>query len=297
MRVEAHAKINLTLEVLGKRPDGYHELRSIVAAIPLHDDVELLDAPAGEVTAEMVGDGMEVPFVPNEKNLAVRAACALAVAAGVSRGVRIRIVKRIPAGAGLGGGSADAAAVLNGLNELWGLGLSKERLCEIGAEVGSDVPALVLGGADAGLVMMEGRGERVRVWDAGDAGDAGGTPASQLRAQRPATPTKGMPATPTKGRPATPTKGMPATPTLGRPATLTFGENFVLRVPPVNASTARVYAEFRDEDRGKCRNDLQPAACRLYPIIAETIAEMEAEGLEDVQMSGSGSAVFGWRKE
>ena len=104
MRIEAHAKINLTLEVLGTRPDGYHELRSIVAAIPLHDDVELQDAPADEVSVEMVGDGLEIPDVPNEKNLAVRAARALQKACGVSRGVRIRIVKRIPAGAGLGGG-------------------------------------------------------------------------------------------------------------------------------------------------------------------------------------------------
>ena len=265
MQIEAHAKINLTLEVLGTRPDGYHELRSIVAAIPLHDDVELQDAPTGEVSVEMVGDGLEIPDVPPEKNLAVRAARALQKACGVSRGVRIRIVKRIPAGAGLGGGSADAAAVLNGLNELWGLGLSTERLCAVGAEVGSDVPALVLGGVGVGLVLMEGRGEKVRAWDAGE------TPASYLRAQRPATPIEGRPATPI------------------------FDERFVLRVPNVNASTARVYAEFREEDRGKCRNDLQPAACRLYPIIAETIAEMEEEGLEDVQMSGSGSAVFGWR--
>ena len=279
MQIEAHAKINLTLEVLGTRPDGYHELRSIVAAIPLHDDVELVDAPMGEVSVEMVGDGLEVPDVPNEKNLAVCAARALQKACGVSRGVRIRIVKRIPAGAGLGGGSADAAAVLNGLNELWGLGLSTERLCAIGAEVGSDVPALVLGG----VVMMEGRGERVRTWDAGE------TPASHLRAQRPATPIEGRPATPIEGRPATPIEGRPATPI--------FDERFVLRVPDVNASTARVYAEFREEDRGKCRNDLQPAACRLYPVIAETIAEMESEGLEGVQMSGSGSAVFGWKKE
>ena len=242
MRLAAHAKVNLTLEVLGTRPDGYHELRSVVSTIPLHDDVELWDAPAGEVTVEMVGDGMEVPRVPCEANLAVRAARALQEASGVARGVRIRIVKRIPVGAGLGGGSADAAAVLNGLNELWGLGLPKDRLCEIGAEVGSDVPALVLGG----MVLMEGRGERV----------AGG-------------------------------------PRLSRP----FDESFVLRVPPINVSTARVYAEFREEDCGKCRNDLQPAACRLYPAIAETVAEMEAEGLEDVQMTGSGSAVFGWRKE
>ena len=250
MRLAAHAKVNLSLEVLGTRPDGYHELRSVVAEIPLHDDVELEDAPAGEVTVEMEGDGMEAPRVPCEANLAVRAARALAAAAGVSRGVRIRIVKRIPVGAGLGGGSADAAAVLNGLNELWGLGLPKERLCEIGAEVGSDVPALVLGGT----VLMEGRGERVRR--------------------------------------ARPTRG-------GSRSCATESEwsRFVLRIPPVNASTARVYAEFRPEDCGKSRNDLQPAACRLYPAIAETIAEMEAEGLGDVQMTGSGSAVFGWRKE
>ena len=91
-----------------------------------------------------------------------------------------------------------------------------------------------------------------------------------------------------RARRARPTTGGPR---LSRP----FDENFVLRIPDVNASTARVYAEFREEDRGKYRNDLQPAACRLYPVIAETIAKMESEGLEDVQMSGSGSAVFGWR--
>ena len=183
MRLAAHAKINLTLEVLGTRPDGYHDLRSVVTTIPLHDDVELLDASAGEVTVEMAADGVEMPCVPPETNLAVRAARALREACGVARGVHIRIVKRIPIGAGLGGGSADAAAVLNGLNALWELKLPKERLCAIGAEVGSDVPALVLGG----VVLMEGRGERVRAIDAGE------TPASQLRAQRPATPT--VPAT------------------------------------------------------------------------------------------------------
>ena len=257
MHLAAHAKINLTLEVLGTRPDGYHDLRSVVTTIPLHDDVELWDAPVGEVTVEMKSDGVEVPRVPCETNLAVRAARVLREACGAVRGVHIRIVKRIPVGAGLGGGSADAAVVLNGLNELWGLGLTKERLCAIGAEVGSDVPALVLGGT----VLMEGRGERVRAW-------------AEVRRPR-------------RGRPTT------GEPRLLRP----FDDSFVLRVPPVCASTARVYAEFRPEDCGKFRNDLQPAACRLYPAIAETIAEMEAEGLESVQMTGSGSAVFGWKKE
>lgn len=149
MRLEAHAKINLTLEVLGVRPDGYHDLRSVVVPVPLHDDVEL--ELSKTVSVEMLGD------LPQEKNLAWKAAQALRRATNSVQGCRIRIEKRIPSGAGLGGGSADAAAVLNGLNELWGLHLSKIRLCEIAAEVGSDVPALTLGGP----VLMEGRGERV----------------------------------------------------------------------------------------------------------------------------------------
>jgi len=149
MLIEAHAKVNLTLKVLGVRPDGYHDLQSVVLPVPLHDDVIL--EPADDVTVEMPGD------LPPARNLAWTAAQALRRATGCAKGVRIAIVKRIPAGAGLGGGSADAAAVLNGLNALWGLGLPKGRLCEIAAEVGSDVPALVLGGP----VLMEGRGERV----------------------------------------------------------------------------------------------------------------------------------------
>lgn len=146
---EAHAKINLTLEILGVRPDGYHDLRSVVVPIPLHDDVTL--EPSDAISVEMPGD------LPQEKNLAWKAAQALRQATGCTKGVRIVLEKRIPQGAGLGGGSADAAAVLNGLNELWGLGLPKARLCEIAAAVGSDVPALTLGGP----VLMEGRGERV----------------------------------------------------------------------------------------------------------------------------------------
>ena len=146
---EAHAKINLTLEILGVRPDGYQDLRSVVVPIPLHDDVAR--DPADAISVEMPGE------IPQERNLAWRAAQALRQATGCARGVRIVLGKRIPQGAGLGGGSADAAAVLNGLNELWGLGLPKARLCGIAAAVGSDVPALTLGGP----VLMEGRGERV----------------------------------------------------------------------------------------------------------------------------------------
>lgn len=150
MTIEAHAKINWTLEVVGVRSDGYHDLRSIVLPISLHDRVIIDEAE--DIVCKM--PGLEVP---SEKNLAYHAAIALKEATGVARGARIAIEKRIPAGAGLGGGSADAAAVLNGLNALWGLHLSEAELCVIAARVGSDVPALTLGGP----VLMEGRGERV----------------------------------------------------------------------------------------------------------------------------------------
>ena len=159
MLVEAHAKINFTLQVLGKRPDGYHDLRSIVLPVPLHDDVHIDEARDVMVAFDADSPCLEsgLADLPQDKNLAWKAADALRRATGCNRGAAIRIVKRIPSGAGLGGGSADAAAVLNGLNEMWELHLPKSRLCEIAAEVGSDVPALTLGGA----VLMEGRGERV----------------------------------------------------------------------------------------------------------------------------------------
>ena len=150
MTIEAHAKINWTLEVVGVRPDGYHDLRSIVLPISLHDRVTIDEAE--DLICEM-----PALDVSPERNLAYRAALALREATGVACGARIAIEKRIPAGAGLGGGSADAAAVLNGLNRLWGLHLPEAELCAIAARVGSDVPALTLGGP----VLMEGRGERV----------------------------------------------------------------------------------------------------------------------------------------
>lgn len=235
MTVEAHAKINLTLEVLGTRPDGYHELRSVVAPIPMHDDVAFSAAEGDSVSVEGC-DG-----VPPEKNLARRAALLLREASGCRKGVRIAIVKRIPMGAGLGGGSADAAAVLTGLDRFWNLGFPVERLMALGAEIGSDVPALVHGG----VVLMEGRGEKV-----------------------------------------SPCAGFPTPP----------WEKLVVYTPPVFSSTARVYGEFRETDRGAGKNDLQPAACRLYPGIRDALRKLEAEGCRDVMMSGSGSTVFGWRE-
>ena len=157
MKVSAFAKVNLTLEVLGTRPDGFHELRSVVRAVSLADDLDV----------ESSGDGVvESDTGYGDADLAVRAAKALraALGPGAARlGARIRVVKRIPAGGGLGGGSADAAATLLALNRLWNAGKAPEELAAVGAAVGSDVPALVLAHAFRAPILMEGRGERVRV--------------------------------------------------------------------------------------------------------------------------------------
>jgi len=148
MTVEAYAKVNLTLEVYGKRPDGYHALRSVVQPITLADTLEIEPTEDGSISSD-TGYG--------EKDLIVKAARMLNV------GCRVKVTKRIPAGGGLGGGSADAAATLLALNELWHLGKSPEELAEIGADVGSDVPALVLAQHYRAPVLMEGRGETVAV--------------------------------------------------------------------------------------------------------------------------------------
>ena len=158
MTVEAFAKVNLSLEVLGRRPDGYHEIRSVVLPISLSDTLTLAAAAEGAVVSDS-------PY--GEDDLAVKAARSL-LSCGARGGVSIKTEKRIPEGGGLGGGSADAAATLVALNEMWNLGRTPMELAAIGAGVGSDVPSLVLAHCFRRPVLMEGRGERVRVLEDGE---------------------------------------------------------------------------------------------------------------------------------
>ncbi len=152
----AYAKLNLTLDVLGKREDGYHNLQSVMQTISIRDDIEI-DVGTGkpwELQCDMEG----IPV--DSRNLAWKAAEVFFNATGKDPdGITIRILKRIPSQAGLGGGSADAGAVLRALNKHYGNPLSIFALAELGAEVGSDVPFCTI----CGTAMVEGRGERIRV--------------------------------------------------------------------------------------------------------------------------------------
>ena len=149
--VNAAAKVNLALEVLSKRADGYHEIATVMQAVDLSDRLTLDAAPAIEVHTSAA----DVPT--DERNLAYRAAAALREAAKVEYGARITLDKRIPVAAGLGGGSTDAAAVLAALNQLWQLQWPLERLEELAVDIGMDVPFFLRGGAALGT----GRGERL----------------------------------------------------------------------------------------------------------------------------------------
>ena len=248
--LNAAAKVNLVLEVLGKREDGYHELATVMQAVELSDRVTIEDAAGLELESR-------APGVPTDgRNLALRAATALRQAAGITRGARITLDKRIPVAAGLGGGSADAAAVLVGLNRLWRLRWPVTRLEEVATRLGMDVPFFLHGGR----ALATGRGERIERL-------RGSALGLVLVNPRFAVSTAEM-----YGR---------VTPEMysdGRHAKM-------LSVGFGGRSAARVAASLY--------NGLQEAAVATYPAIGRIRAALLAAGALGALMSGSGPTVFG----
>ena len=245
MKIEAFAKVNFTLEIFGVREDGFHALRSLVVPVSLCDTLEI--EPASELSSD----------TGYADDLCLKAARMLAP----DRGASISVTKRIPAGGGLGGGSADAAATLIALNEVWGLGRSREELVELGAKVGSDVPSLVHGGA----VLMEGRGERVSPFIVGD----GGFPVLHMVLCNPGVSSS--------------TKEVYAECT----SRVTGDPNILYNM--------RTALESGDLERisSAMVNDLQAPAVRLHPEIGGALELLRKAGAVGAAMSGSGSTVFG----
>jgi len=248
--LNAAAKVNLVLEVLGKREDGYHELATVMQAVELSDRVTIEDAAGLELESR-------VPGVPTDgRNLALRAATALRQAAGITRGARITLDKRIPVAAGLGGGSADAAAVLVGLNRLWRLRWPVTRLEEVATGLGMDVPFFLHGGR----ALATGRGERIERLRGSSLGLVLANP-----------------------RFAVSTAEM-----YGRvtPQMYSDGQHAkMLSAGLGGRSPARVAASLY--------NGLQEAAVAAYPAIGRMRAALLAAGALGALMSGSGPTVFG----
>ena len=248
----APAKINLALHVLGRRPDGYHEIDTLAVFADVGDRVRVRAADA--VTLSVFG-----PFADaapaGDDNLAMRAARLLKDETGFSGGAEIRLEKNLPAGAGFGGGSADAAAALHALNDLWGLRLSFEELSPMAGVLGADVPMCLFSRA----LRARGRGELLE--------PIGGWPALPLVLAWP-------------GRGAA---------TADVFAALTRRRESPLRQPPTPSESADA-AEWL----AGCRNDLQEAAMALVPEVASALRGLHrTEGCLLARISGSGSGCFG----
>jgi 4-diphosphocytidyl-2-C-methyl-D-erythritol kinase len=247
----APAKINLSLEVLGRRADGYHSIRSVLAPITLHDSVTL--TPGGRRFVFHGGQGAP----KDERNLAWQAVKLLTRETGVRHGLDVRIVKRIPVAAGLGGGSTDAAAVLAAVNDLWELGLPPAKLEKLGLEIGSDVPFFVRGG----VCLAGGRGEQLETLPAkGDFELVLVHPSLKVSSQW-------------------------------------AYENIPPDVPHSGGTTSMVkvaLASGRPELlAANLGNDLGPGVEKAHPVVAEARRKLKSAGALGTLMSGSGPTVFG----
>ncbi|OAT82945.1 4-(cytidine 5'-diphospho)-2-C-methyl-D-erythritol kinase [Desulfotomaculum copahuensis] len=253
LELAAHAKINLSLDIKGRRADGYHELETVMQSIALHDRLVFSAAADGAISLEC--DSGEVPAGP--ENLVYRAALLLRENTRCRRGVRISLAKRIPVAAGLGGGSADAAAALAGLNRFWNLGLPPAVLCSLAAVLGADVPFCLRGGT----ALARGKGE--------------------LLTPLPALPAMGV---------------VLAKPPFGVSTARVYAA-YDQRPAGPGPDTAAMLAAIEQRDPAavaRCLgNVLEPVTASLHPVINDIRRALLRAGAMNALMSGSGPAVFG----
>lgn len=254
LTLPSFAKINWTLEILGRRPDNYHELRTLLQTVSLAD--ELIFAPRGQ-GIEIACDHPDVPC--DETNLVYRAARLLSEFAGVEQGVHVTINKRIPTAAGLGGGSSNAAVTLLVLQKLWQIKLATRDLFALGAKLGADVPFFFLGGTCLGV----GRGDEVY-------------PLADIEAEYLLLVNAGV---------LVPTKAVYAKlpPELTKPKS----------APKMPTSFEAACAALTTPDElPRLQNDLETTVLAQHPLLGAIKQRLKAAGARGVLMSGSGSTIF-----
>jgi 4-diphosphocytidyl-2-C-methyl-D-erythritol kinase len=257
-KTSAYAKINLGLKILGRRPDGYHDILSILQTVDLCDGLTFEEVPEGRI--EILPSDPAIPS--GEENLIHRAVTALREASGCGRGVRIRLEKVIPAGAGLGGGSADAAATLKALNRAWGLRIPRGRILEMASRIGSDVVFLVSGGT----AVVSGRGERIRPvpWNA---------EIHYVLIQPPF---------------------RVSTRWAYEEASAHLGLGLTEPSKYINFVTSLTDSPISARDLLGClENDFEPVVARAWPELRIALRALREHGADAGAMTGSGSAVYG----
>ena len=285
MKILSPAKINLFLEVLRKRKDGYHEIETLFERINLCDEIVLTSIPSGievelNFDPRLRGDDGRKLISTGPVNLAYRAAKILKDKFKIKKGIHIRIKKRIPVSAGLGGGSSNAAAVLLGLNRLWKLRLSKKKLLRLAAELGSDVPFFVL---ETPFALGTGRGEVLK--------RAGNGPATHASAG-------------TRGRSLRKIWHVIVKPAFGISTKKAYqalagnAHERSLRFLTGKATNVKMlFRSIQDNDSGALsrllRNTLELALNKRVTSIFRIKDELKKQGALAALMSGSGSSVFG----
>ena len=260
VQVLSYAKLNLYLEILDKRPDGYHNLETIFERVSLADEIVIKRAPGNSIRIET--DSLDIPQGPG--NLVYQAAELLKKDFGISAGLVIKIKKCIPVGAGLGGGSSNAASTLLGLNYFWNLGLSAEELKEYASRLGSDVAFFIY---NYPLAIGRARGERIEPW-------------SGFKKKL---------------------WHVIAVPQLNVSTALIYRD---LDVSREQTGNKKAFGSSRIKNLGTnggsflhvkdiLFNRLEEVTFKRYPQVGRLKRDLEAQGIRGVLMSGSGSAVFG----
>ena len=251
--LKALAKINLGLDVLGRRANGYHDVRMVMQSIYLYDDVKI-----ERTEKKGIEDRTNLYFLPtDENNIAYKAAAMLIREFAIQEGVIITLDKHIPVAAGMAGGSSNAAAVLFGMNRMFGLGLSQKELMERGVKLGADVPYCIM----RGTVLAEGIGEELTV----------------------------LPAMPK----CTVLVAKPAISVSTKVVYEALDAKEILKHPDIDALIAGLEQGSLPDIAAAMGNVLEDVTIPLYPVIEDIKNEMKAAGALNAMMSGSGPTVFG----
>ncbi|MCL2717711.1 MAG: 4-(cytidine 5'-diphospho)-2-C-methyl-D-erythritol kinase [Lachnospiraceae bacterium] len=253
---KAYAKINLALDVLGRRPDGYHEVKMVMQTIGLYDELIFEKIAFTDDSGPIKIETSSSAIPTDENNLVYRAAAAIFARYKPDCGIKITLTKNIPVAAGMAGGSTDAAAVFHGLNALFGLKMTVNEMCEMGVKIGADVPYCIIGG----IALAEGIGEEL-------------TP---------------LP-------PPPPCQILIVKPDISVSTKWVY-ENLKVNElefhPDINGMIAAIHHQDLDGIIKKMGNVLETVTIEKYPVIKEIKNKLLAFGAENALMSGSGPTVF-----
>lgn len=253
MHLKAYGKINLALDVVGKRADGYHEVRMVMQTVKIYDGIEILVNNSGQIDVET-----NLYFLPvNENNLVYKAAKLLMDEFDIKKGISIKLKKVIPVAAGMAGGSADAASVLYGINRLFRLGLSTKELMERGVKIGADVPYCIM----RGTALAEGIGERLTKLPA--------PPESVVLVAKPPISVS------------------------TRYVYESLDSKVLDRHPDIDAMVASIKNKDIPGIAANMENVLETVTIEKYPVIQNIKDIMKEMGAVNALMSGSGPTIFG----